>query len=119
MAWKLKTNRVLRKAIVSFFFSLKREKLTWEQVCEKYRIGENEYTQIKSFSETFVKDYLNRAKKTPSQLPISALALLNHLYTATMGIILEDDSIPWKLKGVGFDKAKIKDFFCSVEHVPF
>ena len=50
MAWKLKTDRVLREAILSFFFNLTREKLNLEQICEKHRIGENEYTQIRSCS---------------------------------------------------------------------
>lgn len=38
MAWKLKTDRVLKEAILSFFFDLTREKLSWEQVCEKYKL---------------------------------------------------------------------------------
>ena len=35
-----------------------------------------------------------------------------------MGIISKDESIPCKIKGVGFDMAKIKEF-CNAEHVPF
>ena len=116
MAWKLKIDRVLREAILSFFFNLTREKLTWEQICEKYRIWENAYTQTISYSQTFFKD--NRAKKTPSQLPISAITLLNHLFRATMGIIPKDESIPWKIKVSRFDMAKIKEF-CNAQHVPF
>ena len=117
MAWKLKTNRVLKEAILSFFFDLTREKLSWEQVCEKYKLGEHEYTQIRSYSQYYVKDSLNRAKKTPS-LPKSVVTLLNHLYRANMGIISQDESIPWKIKGVGFDMGKIKDF-CNAQHIPF
>ena len=75
---------------------------------------------VKSIKSKVVgsRDYLNRSKKTTSQFPISAITLLNYLYRATMGIAPKDESIPWKIKGVGFDMAKIKEF-CNVEHVPF
>lgn len=72
---------------------------------------------MKSYSQSYVKDSLNRAKKTPS-LPKSVTTLLNHLYRAAMGIVSQNESIPWKIKGVGFDMMKIKDF-CNEEHVPF
>ena len=117
MAWKLKTDRVLKEAILSFFFDLTREKLPWEQICQKYKLGEHEYNQIRSYSHHYVKDTLNRAKKNPS-LPKSVVTLLNHLFRANMGLISQDESIPWKIKGVGFDMRKIKEF-CDAEHVPF
>lgn len=44
MAWNLKTERVLKEAVLSFLFDLTREKLSWEQVCEKY----------KSYSQSYV-----------------------------------------------------------------
>lgn len=116
-AWKLKIDRVLKDAIVAFYFDLTREKMTWEQVCETYKLGECEYNQLKSYSQSFVRDSLNRTKKNPS-LPKSVATLLNHLYRASMGIVSQQESIPWTIRGVGFDMTKITSF-CSEEHVPF
>ncbi len=117
MAWKLKTDRVLKDAITAFYFDLTREKMTWEQVCDKYKLAEYEYNQLKIYSQSFVKDSLNRTKKNPS-LPKSVVTLLNHLYRASMGIVSQQESIPWTIRGVGFDMTKITKF-CSEEHVPF
>ena len=82
---------------------------------EKYKIGENEYIQINSCSQN---DYLNKARKTPSQLPTSEITLLIGPYRVAMGIIPTNEYITQKIKGVGFDMAKIK-CFCNSEHVPF
>lgn len=117
MAWQIKTDRVLTQAIVSFFYDLTREFLTWEQVCSQYKLGDYEYKQLRSYSQSYVKDCLNRSKKNPS-LPTSVVTLLNHLYRVSMGIISQRDSIPWKVRGVGFDMDKITSF-CGEELIPF
>ena len=72
---------------------------------------------MKAKNHSYVKDSLNRSKKTPS-LPKSVVTLLNHLYRAAMGIMSQHECIPWKIKGVGFEMEKIKEF-CNEEHVPF
>lgn len=117
MAWQLKTDRVLKQVIIGYFFDLTRDMLTWEEVCTQYKLGDYEYKQMRSYSHSYVKDYLNRAKKSPS-LPTSMVTLLNHLYRAAKGIVSQQESIPWKIRGVGFDISKITTF-CSAEHVPF
>ena len=109
-AWNLKVERVLQTAIIDFFKNLTTEEwLNWDIVCEKYKLGEFEYNQLKSYTGTFVKDSLNRTKKTPS-LPHSAITLLHHLYRASMGEGTMENSIPWNIKGVGLDVKKIEEF---------
>lgn len=78
MAWKLKTDRVLKQAIIGLFFDLTRDFLTWEELCTQYKVGDYEYKQMRSYSHSYVKDVLNRAKKSPSLLT-SIVTLLNHL----------------------------------------
>ncbi len=117
MAWQFKTDRVLKQAVVSFFYDITRENLTWENVCTQYKLGDYEYKQLCSYSHSYVKDFLNRTKKKPT-LPTSVVTLLNHLYRVSMGIIPQQELIPWKIRGFGFDMGKITSF-CSEELIPF
>ena len=116
-AWGFKVDRVLKSAIIDFFNDLTRERLTWDQVCEEYKLGDYEYNQLKSYTQGFVKDCLNRTKKNPS-LPKSAVRLLHHLYRASTGEVTKDTSCPWTIKGVGLDMHKLESF-CQLYHVPF
>ena len=116
-AWNLKVDRVLKAAIVDFYSDLTKESQTWDQLCEKYKLGSYEYNQLKSYTEAFVKDCLNRSKKKPS-LPSTAITLLQHLYRATMDPMILENSLPWAIKGVGLDAQKLQLYsqqFC----VPF
>lgn len=116
-AWRLKVDRILKGAIIEFFSDLTMGRLTWEHTCERYKLGDYEYNQLKSYTQGFVKDCLNRTKKNPS-LPKSAVTLLNHLYRASMGQLTKENSIPWTIKAVGLDMHKL-DIFCQQLHVPF
>ncbi|KAH7436354.1 hypothetical protein KP509_05G015800 [Ceratopteris richardii] len=117
MAWRLKTDRVLKNAIIAFFIDLTTEVLTWEKLCEKYNITDVQYEKIKSYSETFVKDSLNRAKKSPP-LPKAAITLLSHLYRVAMGIKTTANVIPWSIYGFGFDLNKVESC-CAEQVLPF
>ena len=64
-AWKCKVDRVLKAAIVEFYRELSSEVQNWEQVCERYKLGNYEYSQLRSYTENYVKDCLNRTKKKP------------------------------------------------------
>lgn len=116
-AWRLKVDRVLKAAIVNFYNDLTKEMLGWDQICEKYKLGDYEYNQLKSYTETFVKDCLNRTKKNPA-LPNAVVTLLHHLYRASMGEGVTESSIPWTIKGVGLDMDKFGTF-CKQLNVPF
>ena len=116
-AWNRKVDRVLKAAIIDFFNDLTTEMLTWDQICEKYKLGDYEYNQLKSYTEVFVKDSLNRTKKKPS-LPSTAVTLLHHVYRASMDQGTTENSIPWTIKGVGLDMQKLETF-CEQFNVPF
>lgn len=117
LAWSMKVERVLKVAIIDFYHDLSKEKLDWNQTCEQYKIGDHEYNQLKSYSEAFVKDSLNRTKRTPS-LPQTVVTLLHHLYRASQGQPMAESSIPWTIKGVGLDMEKLGSF-CRQNHLPF
>ena len=116
-AWSLKVDRILQAAILDFYNDLTKEIHTWDQLCEKYKLGSYEYNQLKSYTEIFVKDCLNRTKKRPS-LPSTAVTLLHHLYRASMDTGTSENSIPWTIKGVGLDTQKL-EAFCQQFNVPF
>ena len=77
-AWGLKVDRILKASIIEYFTELTSERLTWDQICDKYKLGDYEYSQLKSYTQLFVRDHLNPSKKNPS-FPKSAITLLNHL----------------------------------------
>ena len=116
-AWSLKVDRVLKAAIVNFYNDLTKEMLGWDQICEKYKLGDYEYNQLKSYTETFIKNCLNRTKKNPA-LPNVVVMLLHHLYRASMGQGVTENSIPWTIKGVGLDMDKFGTF-CKQLNMPF
>ena len=81
-AWGLKVDRILKASIIEYFTQLTSERLTWDQICDKYKLGDYEYNQLKSYTQLFATYHLIPSKKN-SSFPKSAITLLNHLYRAS------------------------------------
>ena len=73
----------------------------WDEICQTYSIGDEEYNYLYTSPTNYIKLATNRAKATPSTLPKPVTSYLSFLYRRAMGTEAQVDQLPWTICVLG------------------